>query len=134
MFACLARAGSYQRRNVSLIIEESRDRPARRADAPVSEFDCLTCGACCAYSSEWPRFTLETDEEIARIPEGFINAAQSGMSCNGNRCSALAGEVGKSTSCRIYAIRPDVCRECSPGDDACKIARHAFRLSDPATV
>jgi|GEM_PF-3617121 len=24
-------------------------------------WDCQTCGACCSYSSEWPRFTMESD-------------------------------------------------------------------------
>lgn len=97
-------------------------------------FDCRTCGACCSYSREWPRFTLETDADIERIPDEFVNGAQSGIRCAGDRCSALFGKVGEETSCRIYAMRPDVCRECEPGDEACRIARHAFQLSDLAAV
>jgi uncharacterized protein len=27
------------------------------------------------------------------------------------------------TSCSIYDVRPEVCRACLPGDDACTIAR-----------
>jgi Fe-S-cluster containining protein len=75
---------------------------------------------------------METDADIERIPGEFMNSAQSGMRCEGGRCSALSGKVGEATSCRIYAIRPDVCRECEPGDEACRIARAAFRLADLA--
>ncbi|MGF1622517.1 MAG: YkgJ family cysteine cluster protein [Rhodomicrobiaceae bacterium] len=109
---------------------------ADHADASLisNSFDCQTCGACCSYSSDWPRFTLESDADIDRIPERFVNGAQSGMRCEGGRCSALSGKVGEATSCRIYEIRPDVCRECEPGDEACRIARHAFQLSDLAAV
>jgi hypothetical protein len=40
----------------------------------------------------------------------------------------LAGEVGVATSCTVYADRPDVCRECQPGDDACAMARRRYGL------
>jgi uncharacterized protein len=50
------------------------------------------------------------------------------MRCDGDRCAALVGEVGVSTACAIYAIRPDVCRACTPGDDACTMARQRFKL------
>ena len=45
------------------------------------------------------------------------------MRCDGNRCMALSGIIGAATACTIYAIRPDVCRACQPGDEACRIAR-----------
>jgi Fe-S-cluster containining protein len=91
-------------------------------------YDCTACGACCATSSEWPRFTMEDDVQIARIPDKFIASDQSGMRCVGARCSALSGEVGKGTKCGIYAIRPDVCRTCMPGDPECLFARRAWGL------
>ena len=84
---------------------------------------CQSCGACCDTSANWPRFSLESDEALARIPEALVNARQSGMRCVGNRCSALTGEVGKHTACTIYADRPQVCRDCEIGDDACRTAR-----------
>lgn len=89
---------------------------------------CQTCGACCAYAREWPRFTLESDAEIALIPETLIAADGSGMRCEGERCAALAGRIGTETSCTIYAVRPMVCRDCQPGDDACTMARAARGL------
>jgi Fe-S-cluster containining protein len=85
--------------------------------------DCQSCGACCAYSHEWPRFSLEDEAALARIPDELVNAQGSGMRCAGDRCLALAGEVGRSTACTIYAVRPDVCRACLPGDPECHTAR-----------
>jgi Fe-S-cluster containining protein len=98
----------------------------------ISEADfsalCQSCGACCAYSHEWPRFSLEDDAALAQIPAAFVDDAHGRMRCEGERCSALAGEVGIATSCSVYAVRPDVCRDCLPGDDACRIARQHFGL------
>jgi Fe-S-cluster containining protein len=93
---------------------------------------CQSCGACCSFDASWPRFTLEDDAAIARIPAKFV--ARSGMRCVGDRCSALLGEVGKSTACSIYDIRPDVCRACEPGDDACNMARRHYGMSALAIV
>ncbi|MGY4299449.1 Fe-S-cluster containining protein [Bradyrhizobium sp. i1.4.4] len=75
---------------------------------------CQSCGACCGYSENWPRFSIESDEELAAIPETLVNARQSGMRCEGDRCSALRGEIGKQTACGIYEVRrcaAPACRE-----------------------
>ncbi|NLS07178.1 YkgJ family cysteine cluster protein [Rhizobium sp. P32RR-XVIII] len=107
------------------------DRP--RDVAPLEfgsvDLDCQTCGACCSYSSDWPRFTTETDETLERVPAHFVAADQRGMRCDGSRCLALLGRVGAQTSCLVYEVRPDVCRACVPGDHACITARNAFGLS-----
>jgi len=89
---------------------------------------CQTCGACCSYSSEWPRFSLEDDAALDRIPRAFVDDTQGRMRCDGNRCTALVGDVGVATACAIYSIRPDVCKACEPGDDACLMARRHFNL------
>ena len=94
--------------------------------SPSHGFDCQACGACCSFSSEWPRFSTEDEIQLNRIPAIYIRGDESGMRCDGARCSALIGEVGKATSCGIYDIRPDVCRACMPGDDECIMARQAF--------
>lgn len=91
---------------------------------------CQACGACCATDASWPRFSLETDEEIARIPEALVAESLSGMRCENDRCLALAGEIGKTTHCTIYLVRPQVCRSCMPGDDACLMARARHKLYD----
>ena len=90
--------------------------------------DCQTCGACCSYSAEWPRLSLESDAHIALIPRELLNDNEQGMRCTGNRCAALVGVVGEATSCGIYALRPDVCRTCLPGDPECLQARRHFGL------
>jgi len=94
----------------------------------LADFDCQACGACCSYSADWPRFSIEDDADLAKIPEKFVAADLSGMRCDGARCSALAGEVGKFTACGIYAVRPEVCRACLPGDPECLIARQSAGL------
>ena len=35
---------------------------------------CQSCGACCAYSREWPRFSTETDAELDSIPGELVDA------------------------------------------------------------
>ncbi len=89
---------------------------------------CQSCGACCNYSSEWPRFTIEDDATIARLPAEFINDADTGMRCDGDRCLGLDGTIGLWTACTVYADRPVVCRECVAGDHACTMAREAYGM------
>jgi Fe-S-cluster containining protein len=89
---------------------------------------CQSCGACCVFSAEWPRFTLEDDADLARIPSALVDESGRGMRCEGDRCAALIGQVGVSTSCAVYSVRPEVCRTCMPGDEACRMARQRFGL------
>lgn len=90
---------------------------------------CQSCGACCAYSADWPRLWTDTDADIARIPAKFLTADASAMACDGDRCRALRGRIGEATRCSIYDVRPDVCRACMPGDDACQMARERYGLA-----
>src|SRR3954447_3014927 len=89
---------------------------------------CQACRACCAYSRDWPRFTIEDDATLELIPAKFVNDRLSGMRCDGERCSALSGRIGIATACGIYAVRPEVCRSCMPGDPECAMARRKYRL------
>lgn len=93
---------------------------------------CQSCGACCATDSAWPRFSLEDEADLALIPAALVKADGSGMACAGDRCLALTGEIGRATSCSIYGLRPDVCRLCQPGDDACNMARAKHGLAHSA--
>jgi len=100
--------------------------PTQAAELTASE--CRACGACCSFSPDWPRFSLESDADLDRIPQGYADRQHGRMRCSGNRCAALVGDVGISTACAIYAVRPDVCRACLPGDDTCQVARRHFNL------
>ena len=99
-----------------------------RAIAFENTSPCQACGACCSYSRNWPRFTVEDDAALDLIPEQFVNERLSGMRCDGERCSALTGTIGLATKCEIYAVRPEVCRTCMPGDAECAMARRRFGL------
>jgi Fe-S-cluster containining protein len=109
-----------------MVAGESSDHVAN--DGP-DDNPCQTCGACCAYSANWPRFTTEEDDALDLIPAALVNDRMSGMRCDGDRCSALNGQIGVTTSCRIYMIRPEVCRICQPGDAECVMARRRFGLA-----
>jgi hypothetical protein len=107
----------------------SASHPARQSFATVEAGTlCQACGACCAYSRTWPRFTTETDAELALIADDLVDDGLSGMRCYGDRCAALVGTIGTATTCLIYAARPHVCRACEPGDGACLTARARFGL------
>jgi len=106
----------------AIIAGEPQDETADANDI------CRSCGACCSYSADWPRFSLESEADLARIPPELIDEGQGGMRCNGTRCAALLGTVARSTGCAIYEARPDVCRACMPGDGACQEARRHFGL------
>jgi len=71
---------------------------------------------------------MERDSDLDLIPRAYVDRDLGRMRCSGDRCTALVGEVGISTACAIYAVRPDVCRACLPGDDACRMARRRFNL------
>ena len=122
------------------LIRELADRSIPResegmqtSDSTIhAESPCQACGACCSYSSNWPRFTTEDDAALDLIPVKLVNERLSGMRCEGDRCSALSGKVGVATSCGIYPMRPEVCRTCMPGDAECQMARRRHGL--PALV
>src|SRR3981189_94738 len=97
--------------------------------ALASESPCQACGARCSYSQNWPLFTTEDDADLDLIPQKFVNERLSGIRCDGDRCSALSGKVGEATARTIYAVRPEVCRTCMPGDPECAMARKRHGLA-----
>jgi Fe-S-cluster containining protein len=103
-------------------------------EAELSSAACQSCGACCSFSAEWPRFSLESEADISWIPRALVDDARGRMRCNGDRCAALVGKVGVAASCAIYDRRPDVCKACMPGDDACRTARQFFGIDAPLSM
>ena len=89
------------------------------------QLDCRTCGACCAYDPEWPRVGPGDRTPRELVEDGAVRFVA-------GRCVALDGELGACVSCRIYARRPAVCRDCEPGSVACLVARRHHGLPVPA--
>ncbi|RWG00530.1 MAG: YkgJ family cysteine cluster protein [Mesorhizobium sp.] len=118
----------------SVRIALPHDRPCPTLLDASAAFDCQSCGACCAYSADWPRFSTEEDAELDRIPDELVATDLSGMRCEDGRCTALRGEVGKQTACAIYEARPHVCRACMPGGDDCLMARAAHGLAAESVI
>lgn len=78
---------------------------------------CQTCGACCA-SYRVSFYWGEADDAPGGIvPVQLTETVSPHLRCMKGtasmpvRCVALAGEVGKRVSCRIYPQRPSTCRE-----------------------
>lgn len=65
--------------------------------AALTASECQACGACCSFSLEWPRFSLESDAQLNLIPPAYVDSELGRMRCIGNRCAALVGDVGTST-------------------------------------
>ena len=60
-------------------MNEDSDAPAEQAEQSLANaVDCRTCGACCSFSRDWPRFTLETDADIDLIPPEFVDEKLAG--------------------------------------------------------
>jgi Fe-S-cluster containining protein len=93
------------------------------------DFNCLACGACCAYLDSWPVFIGDGDG--AGIPDELIDFEHQRMLCHGNRCAALVGELGNRAACSVYAQRPLVCREFQAGSEDCVMVRRSFNLRAP---
>lgn len=98
--------------------------------------DCLACGACCreAYDSVpvTPDDAVnEVHPELLRVDGDWVDLKRvpSPTGC-GSRCVALVGEG--PYHCRIYAVRPQTCRDVETGEPGCLFARRRVGLSpDP---
>ena len=115
------------------LLRPRAERPVGRGTKPASPpslalLDCRACGACCAFSAEWPRFTTEDESDLARLSPDLVDDERGRMRSRGDRCAALRGVVGVNVACAVYADRPEVCRACEPGDGECLLARRRFGL------
>ena len=94
-------------------------------------FDCVTCGACCAFSRYWPALRVCDPADGAGIPDGFLDRAKHRMRCVGDRCSALEGTVGERARCQVYENRPAGFRAFPPGGLGCQLAREDAGIRSP---
>ncbi len=101
----------------------------------MREDPCTRCGACCAafrvdfHRSELASATPGGVPDAFTVPVTASLVRMRGTDAAPARCVALAGEIGRSVRCTIYAGRPSPCQEFAPyaplgiGDDACARAR-----------
>jgi hypothetical protein len=96
------------------------------------EYDCRSCGACCANPDEnraegvidW----VQVDEREALLDDAKLTARLVATNDAGERhlrldpsgrCVALRGRMGRHVTCTIYGLRPRGCRLIEPGDTRC---------------
>ena len=95
---------------------------------------CLVCGACCAtfrvsfYWGELAGAGGTVPDDLAE-PLSPPYAAMAGTNQATPRCVALRGDVGVTSTCAVYDLRPTPCRELQASwehgapDDKCDRAR-----------
>jgi Fe-S-cluster containining protein len=105
---------------------------ARVESATSVEFDCRTCGACCANLPSnraegfvsWveiaddDRIFTRADLVRKHVVRDADNVPHLRLAADG-RCLALRGALGRDVSCTIYHHRPSPCRRVQPGDASC---------------
>jgi uncharacterized protein len=113
------------------------------------EYDCTSCGACCAYFFEdnlgevgrsgygmW----ISNDPGAPRLPKKLVviepildtyDAYLRGKKVDGQwRCKSLEGNMGEQVACSIYDIRPRTCINFEPGSEGCIRARQSLGLGN----
>lgn len=101
---------------------------------PVTDYDCVKCGACCATNWQDEHYVYLSDGDVAHIPEhrrDELVVYTDGLPSIGLRlnkqntrvCAALSGKIGNSVACTIYEHRPFICRHFEPGSMECDYAR-----------
>lgn len=107
--------------------------------ANAADFDCQRCGACCATYRVSFYWGEADDAPGGTVPVALTRPVNAHLRCMQGtearpvRCAALAGKVGQSVTCGIYALRASTCRDVQPGDDQCLRARQEHAIdSAPA--
>ena len=97
------------------------------------DFDCRSCGACCANPDE-NRAEGFVDWVAVRDGEPLLDDARLAQRLvvtnalgerhlrldSAWRCLALRGRIGHRVSCTVYGLRPEGCRRIEPGDARCR--------------
>lgn len=115
------------------------------ADNTSPDYDCLTCGACCATPSPAKAYVRLDDADIDRLrgtglpileiavqdadPPETQRALPVKPDPRGTRvCVALNGCAGGANACSVYVRRPSACRTFEVGGYFCREARQRFGL------
>ncbi|MCK6506101.1 YkgJ family cysteine cluster protein [Myxococcota bacterium] len=94
----------------------------------VAALDCQACGACCGPAYDCVE--VGPDEPFARDHAALLVRAfgQLQLPRPGGRCPCLEGQAPQLT-CRLYAERPQSCRDFPVGGRSCVEARRRVGLS-----
>ncbi len=85
--------------------------------------ECQSCGACCFGPGV--RYVRVTGDDYARLGEHaerltvFIEN-RCYMRMEGGHCAALAIDAEGRFACRVYTLRPEVCRTLARGSGECQ--------------
>lgn len=100
----------------------------------MTEYDCLTCGACChaganyvqLYAEDLVRLGARAKTLAVRSTQFPLRAGETGaemyLDFSAGHCAALQ-HVGDTWPCSIYEDRPLLCRVFEPGTKPCLDAR-----------
>ena len=108
------------------------------------EFDCQTCGACCASPYSGEAYVALNDSEATRLtsaqlpvilqrqggdpPEVLLKLGTKLDRNSLKVCAAFEGVVGATCFCGIYEARPGACRQFQAGGPACREARRRMAV------
>ena len=151
----------YQTRVPLPTLPSGRSRTARGASAPCGgvtrsrvrdrfimnrEFDCQTCGACCASPYTGDAYVALDDGEAKRLtlrglpvifqqqggdPPEFLPKLGTKLDAHATKvCAAFGGSVRSSCFCSIYEERPNACRQFDVGGNACREARRRMGFTE----
>ena len=120
--------------NLSRVNGAAEKRLPSKKKLPTAEFDCMTCGACCAHEDPNSNVYVRlSEDDFAGLPERVqrkhTEAAQKGIFLKTRKvddkavCRLLAGRIGQKCSCSIYDDRPAACRLFEVGSSQCLAAR-----------
>jgi Fe-S-cluster containining protein len=87
---------------------------------------CLACGACCMsyrVSFYWAEAGQRGLPGVLTEQLNPFMSCMAGTNCKQPHCAALQQSADGAFLCRVYAQRPDPCREVQIGDDKCLQAR-----------
>ena len=108
----------------------------------AAEFDCMTCGACCAPLQQDSDVHVQVEDgDLSDLPPRIVKSmvvSKGGDHYLGTKsnaqgkttCRALSGTIGQQCSCMIYTKRPMACRIFEPGSPECLQARIVFGVQE----
>jgi Fe-S-cluster containining protein len=105
--------------------------------AEAAEFDCQSCGACCATYRVSFYWGEADDAPGGTVPVALTRPLSPHTRCMQGtehlpvRCVALQGEIGKQVGCGIYAQRSSTCHALQAGSDQCLRARRQHGIDPP---